>query len=126
MIGPRDVRASLSYMTKGDLSRTGNELVNGEKVPGWYVRAYKNEGYTDIFKYTRIPDEAARRLAIAFENEIVPKGDTFRPLSALVQTINTEQDREKRDRLKALPAEIARLEREEIRLRAELASGGER
>ena len=39
MMDPRDVFACLTYLSKGDLSRIGDELVNGEKIPGWYVRA---------------------------------------------------------------------------------------
>lgn len=133
----RDVYAIFTYLTAADLSRIGDSLMNHDKtrtdplpgslkVPGWHVRAYVNEGYTDIHKYTRIADEAAARIALAFDNEVVPAGDTSRPLRDHVHAINVERDREKRERLAALPAEIARLQREERRLADELASGGER
>jgi hypothetical protein len=128
MMDPRDVFACLTYLSKGDLSRIGDELVNGEKIPGWYVRAYQNEGYTDIHKYTRISDAFAEQIALAIDlrASAVPAGNTSRPLRDRVCAINLERLREKKERYEALLAEIQRLERERIRLKDEIDSGGTR
>jgi hypothetical protein len=51
-----DIHLSLSYMTSGEVKRIGESLRSdpSDTSPGWYLRAYRNEGYEDIAKYTRI------------------------------------------------------------------------
>ena len=118
----RDLRATLSYETKGALDRTGTELIaDGRRIPGWYVRVYMNEGYTDIYKYTRLTDDQAAELAKAFDNAAAPPGfPNGMPASAHVKAINAELARGKRERLEQLPSLIAELEDEQRRLTNEV------
>ena len=61
-----DMRISITWMTTGDTARTGSTLFSdpaAPRLPGWYLRAYKNEGYDDIVKYTPIPDDLVEEIA---------------------------------------------------------------
>lgn len=51
-----DLTITLSYMTAAEVKRIGGSLRNdpNDVQPGFYLRVYKNEGYTDIVKYTRL------------------------------------------------------------------------
>lgn len=118
---PRDFRAMLTYETKSNLDRTGESLIaDGKRIPGWYLRVYYNEGYTDIYKYTRLTNAQAEALAEAFDRAAFHETST--PARAHVQRVNAETEGEQRKRLERIPDLIQDLEAERSRLTRELST----
>lgn len=60
-----DLHIALSFLTKPAIDRIGASLKSdpSDTAPGWYLRAYKDEGYNDIVKYTRVPDALVEQIA---------------------------------------------------------------
>lgn len=116
-----DLHISITWM--GD-TRTGASLFAsaGPHVPGWYLRAYKNDGYTDVVKYTPISPEMVEELARRIDLAL---GTSLRPT---VQRENAQADKWRNERINHLRARIdadrfalEELERQRIALTNELS-----
>ena len=125
---PTDLRATLTYETKASLDRIGtNLLADGKRIPGWYLRVYYNEGYTDIYKYTRLSPQRAEALAEAFDVAATTNDDRTestsddRPTGDYVRRVNAQHERALRDRLQCLPILIQELRDEQARITGELS-----
>lgn len=117
----KDLFANLSYMTKAQLGRVGTDLLaDDRRIPGWYVRAYVYEGYTDIHKYTRVDPIQAETLAYEFDKAATGQRFPVGKTHEHVRAINADDQREARERLEALPTLIGELQGEQARLKREL------
>lgn len=92
-----DYRISLAYMTSAEVRRVGQELRSdpSDTQPGWYVRAYRNEGYDDIVKLTRVSPERAALIAKAIDEAIVREPTLVGPVARAVEAGNVDHRRER-------------------------------
>lgn len=82
---------SFKYMSVTELQRTGHDLRSdpSEARAGWYLRAYSNEGYTDIVKYTYVPPEVMEYIALDIQTYMPVQG---KALANAVRAANTEHE----------------------------------
>lgn len=117
----KDLFATLSYMTKAQLSRTGTDLLaDDRRIPGWYIRVNVNSGYTDIHKYIRVDPIRAEALAYEFDRAATGLRFPVGKAHEHVRAINADDERGARERLDQLPLAIAALQDEQARLKQEL------
>lgn len=63
-----DLHITLSYLTSAQIKRIGESMRSdpSDTTDGWYIRAYCNEGYDDVIKYTRLdPSVVANAVSAA-------------------------------------------------------------
>lgn len=116
-----DLSIYMTYLTKSDLSRTGESLFAGEKrgQPGWYVRSYRDEGYSDVLKYTRLTAPQVEQIARFIDQTIDPDSTVqgnLGKLASTVKSVNTLLDRRNRERLSAVEQQLDDLAREREQL----------
>lgn len=122
MSNPMDLRMTLSYETKTSLSRIGREILAPDpatqaRLPGFYVRAYQNEGYDDVLKMTRVPLDLGQKIAEAFDLAAGSQSHACVAAGACVVGQHAQDRATRRTRLKeqveAAQAELAAIEAEE-------------
>lgn len=95
----KDLYLALKYMTVAELRRTSREFsadAEDRSTPGWFLEAYRNEGYERVVKLTRITDEDALRIAHTMDGVIGTPANTP-GLARAVTIVNEAHERELRD-----------------------------
>lgn len=116
-----DFYISVSYLTAPEVACIGQELRSdpSDTQPGFYLRVYKDEGYTDIVKYTRLPLESLGALGVALDDALPDGGARIE--SALRAAVTQHRNEAKRRReaaeeaLRKAQATLAALDAEEAR-----------
>lgn len=105
---PKDIHLSLAYLSKTEVRRIGDGLKSNpsDTSPGWFVRVYSNEGYTDIVKYTRITGADALNVAQAFDEAVAPYGGP-NAIASAVSAVLTDLARSREERRAAIKERIA-------------------
>lgn len=106
-----DLRISLAYennVTKG----TGDSLLSdpSDDQPGWFLRVYKNEGYDDIVKYTRIDPEDVISLAQKLDG-LVGTAVGSPGVARAVTLVNHEHANRRNERRRLAEEQIAKAQR---------------
>lgn len=106
---PNDIHLSLAYLGKTQVRRIGDGLKSNpcDAGPGWYVRAYSNDGYTDIVKHTRITGADALLVARALDAALPRAPGTARKVQNAVQAVLTDLERTREGRRRAIKERIA-------------------
>lgn len=83
-----DLRITLTY-EQNAARRTGAELLAdpSDDQPGWFVRAYRNEGYNTVAKITRVEPLIVLDAVRPLDGAIDP---TQRPLQVAVAAVNRQ------------------------------------
>lgn len=119
-----DLHISISYLTTVQVRRIGQELRSdpSDVQPGFYLHVYKDEGYTSIVKYTRVPiDFIAPDLGAPLDR-LLGRGE-HRVQSALANAVR-EHKADIQNRRAAAEAAIARAQATLAALDAEINEGG--
>lgn len=98
---PNDLYVSLQYLSKTEVQRIGAGLRSDprDESAGWFVRAYRNEGYEDIVKYVRVSPTRAASIAKAVDGTLpTAMLRNGAPVQRAVQAIQTELARTRAQR----------------------------
>lgn len=111
---------SFKYMTSAEVQRVGSTLrsVPSETRAGWYLRAYRDEGYTDIVKLTYIEPEVMQFIAGDIEDHLADAGIQTN-LANQVQAANIEHKKRRKRGIELLEQRIAEDKAVLERMRAE-------
>lgn len=104
----RNLRISIGYETKGDLSRIGASLKAdpSDDQPGWFARVYGDDGYKDVMKYTRLPYSRIQQLASRLD-----AGNCNGPVSTAVAAQQAMHTRERAARRAVAESKLADAQR---------------
>jgi hypothetical protein len=99
-----DLRITIAYMKRGELSRIGDSLKSdpSDDGPGWYARVTSDDGYTDHLKYAAISYATARQIG---------------SLLGIMRHVDAVQSQAERDNEKLIAAARARIESDRALLR---------
>lgn len=100
-----DHHISLAYLNSDEVKRIGSDLRSdpSDTSAGWYLRAYCNEGYTDIIKYTRVNPDGALAIAQVIDQQL----HSAQTLVRAVQAANAEHAKRRAEGIKFLEKRIA-------------------
>lgn len=110
----------ISFKYESSIGRVGRELRSdpSNTSPGWYLRAYRDEGYTDIVKYTYISPEAMLDIAKYIEDRLADDG-ILANLANPIQAANIEHSNRRKQAIQVLEKRIAADQEALLRARAE-------
>lgn len=91
-----DLRMMLEYLTPAELRRTSREFSadpEDRSTPGWFVEAYRNEGYDRVVNLTRVSSAEALRIAHTIDGVLCTPANTP-GLARAVTLVNEAHKRE--------------------------------